>query len=142
MTVAFKGVNLVVSIKGGRAWIKVWVDGKIDPDIGAAGRVYNNGKTLTFNAKESIEVRTGSSGVTKFTLNGDVARRPGSQRNARDVAVRATRRARADPAPLTDVPTDRRGAPGPRRARRGVACAPAGGRSRPPNRAPAGWSPT
>ena len=70
VTVAYKGVNLVVSIDGGRAWIKVWVDGKIDPDIGAAGRVYSNGKTLTFNGKESIEVRTGSSGVTKFTLNG------------------------------------------------------------------------
>ena len=70
VTVAFKGVNLVVSIEGGRAWIKVWVDGKIDPDIGAAGRVYSNGKTLTFKGKESVEVRTGSSGVTKFTLNG------------------------------------------------------------------------
>jgi cytoskeletal protein RodZ len=70
VTVDFKGVNLVVSIDGGRAWIKVWVDGKIHPDIGAAGRVYSNGKTLTFNGKESVEVRTGSSGVTKFTLNG------------------------------------------------------------------------
>jgi cytoskeletal protein RodZ len=70
VTVAYKGVNLVVSIDGGRAWIKVWVDGKIHPDIGAAGRVYADGKTLTFNAKESIEVRTGSSGVTKFALNG------------------------------------------------------------------------
>ncbi len=70
VTVAFKGVNLVVSIDGGRAWIKVWVDGKLHPDIGAAGRVYSDGKNLTFNAKESIEVRTGSSGVTKFTLNG------------------------------------------------------------------------
>jgi cytoskeletal protein RodZ len=70
VTVAFKGVNLVVNIKGGRAWIKVWLDGKIDEDIGAAGKVIGNNKTLTFNAKESIEVRTGSSGVTRFTLNG------------------------------------------------------------------------
>ena len=29
-----------------------------------------SGKTLTFTGKESIEVRTGSSGVTYFTLNG------------------------------------------------------------------------
>lgn len=70
VTVAFKGVNLVVSIEGGRAWLKVWVDGKLDPKTGPAGKVLGNGKTLTFNAKESIEVRTGSSGVTKFTLNG------------------------------------------------------------------------
>ncbi len=70
VTVAFKGVNLVVSIEGGRAWLKVWVDGKLDPKTGAAGKVLGNGKTLTFTGKESIEVRTGSSGVTKFTLNG------------------------------------------------------------------------
>ena len=70
VTVAFKGVNLVVSIEGGRAWLKVWVDGKIDPKTGPAGKVLGNGKTLTFTGKESIEVRTGSSGVTNFTLNG------------------------------------------------------------------------
>jgi cytoskeletal protein RodZ len=71
VTVAYKGVNLVVQIKGGRAWIKVWVDGKLDPQIGAAGKTYQSGKALTFTAKKSIEVRTGSSGATLFTLNGN-----------------------------------------------------------------------
>ncbi len=70
VTVAYKGVNLVVTVQGGRAWLKVWVDGKLAPDIGAAGKVVANGKTLTFTGKTSVEVRTGSSGVTKFTLNG------------------------------------------------------------------------
>jgi len=70
VTVAFKGVNLAVTVKGGRAWIKVWVDGKIEPGVGAAGTVIANGKTLTFTGRESIEVRTGSSGVTSFNLNG------------------------------------------------------------------------
>jgi hypothetical protein len=70
VTVAYRGVNLVVEIKGGRAWIKVWVDGKVDKEIGAAGKVVSNGGTLTFTGKKSIEVRTGSSGVTRFTLNG------------------------------------------------------------------------
>ena len=70
VTVVYKGVNLVVTIDGGRAWIKVWVDGKLDPELGAAGSVIANGKTLTFTGKESIEVRSGSSGVTHFTLNG------------------------------------------------------------------------
>jgi hypothetical protein len=70
VTVIYKGVNLVVSVKGGRAWIKVWVDGKLDESVGAAGKVISNGKTLTFTGKQSIEVRTGSSGVTIFTLNG------------------------------------------------------------------------
>ncbi len=70
VSVAFKGVNLVVNVKGGKAWIKVWVDGKIDDKVGLAGKVFGSGKTLTFTGKESIEVRTGSSGVTYFTLNG------------------------------------------------------------------------
>ena len=70
VTVLYKGVNLIVSVKGGRAWVKVWVDGKIDPGLGAAGKVIANGKTLTFTGRNRIEVRTGSSGVTYFTLNG------------------------------------------------------------------------
>ena len=70
VTVAYKGVTLVVTAKGGRAWIKVWVDGKIDPRVGAAGQVISSGKTLTFTGTRSVEVRTGSSGVTYFTLNG------------------------------------------------------------------------
>ena len=70
VTVAYKGVNLAVTIKGGRAWIKVWVDGKIDPGVGTAGQVVASGKTLTFTGSHSIEVRSGSSGVTYFALNG------------------------------------------------------------------------
>ena len=38
VTVAYKGVNLVVTIEGGRAWLKVWVDGKIAPRPGSAAR--------------------------------------------------------------------------------------------------------
>ena len=66
--VAFSGVNLVVTIRGGPAWIKVWVDGKL---VGPqSGRVFDPGKTLTFHGNNSVEVRTGSSGATQFTLNG------------------------------------------------------------------------
>jgi cytoskeletal protein RodZ len=70
VTVAYKGVNLVVSIKGGRAWLKVWVDGKVATPPGQGGDTYSSGDTLTLTAKQSIEVRTGSAGVTYFTLNG------------------------------------------------------------------------
>ena len=70
VTVVYKGVNLVVTIGGGRAWLKVWVDGKLDPTLGAAGAVIATGKTLTFTGQDSIEVRSGSSGATHFTLNG------------------------------------------------------------------------
>lgn len=68
VTVAYKGVNLVVEVKGGPAWLKVWVDGKLDPTV--AGVTATKGKTYTFSGQTSVEVRTGSSGATYFTLNG------------------------------------------------------------------------
>ena len=70
VSVAYKGVNLVVTIKGGAAWIKVWVDGEIAPTVGRAGKTYRDGQVLTFSGNSSVEVRTGSSGATLFTLNG------------------------------------------------------------------------
>jgi len=70
VTVQFKGVNLVVAIQGGPAWIKVWIDGQLDQAIGQAGKTFSAGRTLTFTAETSIEVRTGNSGATSFTLNG------------------------------------------------------------------------
>jgi len=68
ITVAYSGVNLAVTIQGGSAWIKVWIDGALAGPAG--GTVYRSGKTVTFTGKTSIEVRTGSSGYTFFTLNG------------------------------------------------------------------------
>lgn len=68
--ISYKGVNLVLEIKNSRAWIKVWVDGKVSKITGSAGKVFNPGKVLTFTAKRSIEVRTGKSSATYFTVNG------------------------------------------------------------------------
>ena len=70
VSIQYKGVNLVVSIKGSRAWLKVWVDGKISKVTGTAGTIYGPGKVLNFTAKDSIEVRTGKSSATYFTMNG------------------------------------------------------------------------
>lgn len=68
ISVAYSGVNLVVSIRGGPAWIKVWIDGELSGP--QSGRVIAAGKSLTFSGKTSVEVRTGSSGSTHFALNG------------------------------------------------------------------------
>ena len=70
VTVAYKGVTLVVSVQGGNAWIKVWVDGSLAPGTSQAGRTYHSGDTVVFTGKTSVEVRTGNSGNTSFTLNG------------------------------------------------------------------------
>jgi cytoskeletal protein RodZ len=69
VTVRYKGANLVVSVKGGPAWMKVWVDGQLDPGVGP-GKLFKDGQTVTFSGQSSVEVFTGSSGVTYFTLNG------------------------------------------------------------------------
>jgi cytoskeletal protein RodZ len=70
VSIQYQGVNLVISIKGANAWLKVWVDGTISSVTGAGGVVYDPGKVLTFTAQHSIEVRTGKSSATYFTLNG------------------------------------------------------------------------
>jgi nitrogen fixation protein FixH/transcriptional regulator with XRE-family HTH domain len=70
VTVVYQGVNVVVDVKGGRAWLKVWVDGVVSKTTGSGGLVVNDGRTLTFSGTTSVEVRTGNAGVTSFTLNG------------------------------------------------------------------------
>jgi cytoskeletal protein RodZ len=69
VTIAYHGVSVVVAIHG-RAWLKVWVDGVLVPSIGAAGKVFNDGKVLTYTGDQSVEVRTGASAATYFTVNG------------------------------------------------------------------------
>lgn len=81
VSIQYKGVNLVVTIKGSRAWLKVWVDGKVSKITGTAGTIYGPGKVLTFTAKESIEVRTGKSSATYFTLNGEAVGRLSTKGN-------------------------------------------------------------
>jgi cytoskeletal protein RodZ len=71
VAIVYRGVNLVVTVKNSTAWLKVWVDGKVSKVTGAAGTVYDPGKVLTFTARDSVEVRTGKSSATYFTLNGD-----------------------------------------------------------------------
>jgi hypothetical protein len=63
-------VNVVVELKGAKATLKVWVDGKIDARTGAAGKTFADGKTLTFTGQTSVEVRTSNASVTNVTVNG------------------------------------------------------------------------
>ena len=78
VAIRYKGVTLVVEIRNARAWLKVWVDGKVSKVTGSAGKVFSPGKVLTFTAKRTIEVRTGKSSATYFTHNGkDLGRMSG-----------------------------------------------------------------
>ena len=70
VSIAYKGVNLVIDIKGGKAWLKIWIDGKVYRSPTKRDDTYADGDTISLTATTSIEVRTGSSGVTLFTMNG------------------------------------------------------------------------
>jgi hypothetical protein len=70
VTVAYKGVTLVILIKGQATWLKVWVDGVVDPTLTASGKTMPAASTLTYTGQKSIEVRSGSSGNVSYTLNG------------------------------------------------------------------------
>ena len=69
VTVAYTGVALVIRVKDAGAWLKVWVDDQLVPGY-EGGRVIQPGKSVEFTGQNSIEVRTGNSGATYFTLNG------------------------------------------------------------------------
>jgi cytoskeletal protein RodZ len=68
--VVFQGVSLTVTATGGSAWIQVVVDGEI-ADGHRAGKIYRRNTSETFLASETIVVRTGNSGATHFTLDGE-----------------------------------------------------------------------
>ena len=71
VTVGYKGVNLVVDGQGRPGLGQGLGRRQARPERRARpGTVIANGKTLKFTGKRSVEVRTGSSGVTQFTLNG------------------------------------------------------------------------
>jgi len=70
VTVRYKGINVVVGVQGGSAWLKAWVDGQVADATGSAGKTFGDGRVLTLSGTTSVEVRTGKASVTFFTLNG------------------------------------------------------------------------
>ena len=101
VAIIYQGVNLVVEIKGSRAWLKVWVDGKLSDVTGAAGRVYDPGKTRHVHGQA---VGRGADREVERDLLHAQRRRPRphvEQEQPGNLAVRATRPARPDLPHLT-----------------------------------------
>ncbi len=84
--------------------MKIWVDGELDPRVGA-GKLFKDGKTMTFRGNDSVEVFTGSSGVTYFTLNGTAIGKLGRSGIPETWLFAPAGSARADEPPLR--PADR-----------------------------------
>ncbi len=70
VTVAFAGVSVVVKLEGGEALLKAWVDGKVDKRTGDSGKLYADGKSVTFTGDTSVEIRSSDPSVTYITVNG------------------------------------------------------------------------
>ena len=68
--VSFTGVT--VSVTGGATatWIRVWVDGQLDPTISVSGKTMTPGTRLIFTGAKRIEIRSGDPTALLFTLNG------------------------------------------------------------------------
>lgn len=68
--VSFSGVT--VSVTGGSlsTWIRVWIDGQVDPSIGVSGKTIAPGTRLIFTGEKRIEIRSGDHSALLIALNG------------------------------------------------------------------------
>jgi cytoskeleton protein RodZ len=63
------GVQLIVKVVNGPAWIRVDVDGKPSTETDV-GKVYQPGAVLNFNGTSTVRVISGRASNTSVTLNG------------------------------------------------------------------------
>ena len=66
VTVAYTAAVIVVSVKGGDAWIQATVDGTV---VAGTGRVYKDGESASFQGRE-VRIRSGNGAATQITYNG------------------------------------------------------------------------
>ena len=98
VTVAYRGVNLVVEVQGGNAWIKVWVDGKVATPPGRAGDTLHAGQTLSLTGNEFDRGPDRLVGCHVLHAERPIARGAGQARRPRDVAVHTAGAAAEDAA--------------------------------------------
>jgi len=88
--VSFTGVT--VSVTGGATatWIRVWVDGQLDPNISVSGKTMAPGARLIFTGAKRIDIRSGDPSALLFTLNGRTISGIGSGTGAETYAFLST----------------------------------------------------
>jgi len=88
--VSFRGV--MVSVTGGASstWIRVWIDGQLDPTIGVSGKTIAPGTRLIFTGEKRIEIRSGDPSVLLIALNGRTISGIGSGTGAETYAFLST----------------------------------------------------
>ena len=88
--VFYSGVT--VSVAGGPAatWVRVWIDGVIDPTVGASGRTIGPGDRLLLNGERRIDIRSADLAGLLITLNGRTISGIGSGGGAETYAFLST----------------------------------------------------
>ena len=66
VTVAYTTAVVLVSMKGGEAWMQATVDGTV---VAGTGRVFKDGESASFQGRQ-VRIRTGNGAVTFITHNG------------------------------------------------------------------------
>lgn len=66
----YNGVELVIKVQNGPAWLQVDTDGQRSGETGSSGKTYQPGALLTFNGTKSVRVISGRASNTFVTFNG------------------------------------------------------------------------
>ena len=88
--VSFSGVTVSVTGGSSATWIRVWVDGQLDPTISVSGKTMSPGTRLNFTGAKRIEIRSGDPSALLFTLNGRTISGIGSGTGAETYAFLST----------------------------------------------------
>ena len=84
--VSFTGVTVTVTGGTAATWVRVWVDGQLDPSVSVSGKTVAPGTRLLFTGTKRIEIRSGDPKALLFTLNGRTISRIGSGMGAETYA--------------------------------------------------------
>jgi hypothetical protein len=88
--VSFTGVTVSVTGGASATWIRVWVDGQLDPSVSVSGKTVAPGTRLIFTGAERIEIRSGDPAALQFALNGRTISGIGSGTGAETYAFLST----------------------------------------------------
>lgn len=88
--VSFSGITVSVTGGSSSTWIRVWIDGQLDPTIGVSGKTLTPGTRLTFTGERRIEIRSGDPSLLLFALNGRTISSIGSGTGAETYAFLST----------------------------------------------------
>lgn len=68
--VVFAGVTVTLTGSDLGTWVRIWIDGVIDPTTGPSGITLASGATRTIRGVNVVEIRFGNPRGALFTLNG------------------------------------------------------------------------